>query len=390
MALKGKLISGNVRELRYNPGEADGLAQRYRYDADNRLTHAYARFGPVASTAARPGDLVEFDRHARYRYYAHGPLARLELGDDLVQGLDYRYTLQGWIKGVNDADPADQGQAPESSLLALAMATNAGTPDGLAGDMALGNVSRYTPRDAFDYGLAYYPEDYRAVGGDASGRTATTTATNGLYNGNVAAMRTSVPLRGDGTGAAAQALRRRPLAFDYRYDQLHRIRAADAPGTGLATSYTYDPHGNLQTLIRSDLSGALVDSLAYTYGDVNGPNRLSRLRDMSAGAGGVKPGIDNNFRYDERGNLTEDALGNEYIRWNGYGKVVYKTLRQASYQTIAYAYDAQGNRLSKAVLKNAGDNVETTVHVRDASGTILRTYEDEVEAICRWRGIMEI
>ncbi len=84
------LISGNVRELRYNPGEADGLAQRYRYDADDRLTHAYARFGPAASTAARPGDLVDFDRHARYRYYAHGPLARLELGDDAIQGLGGR------------------------------------------------------------------------------------------------------------------------------------------------------------------------------------------------------------------------------------------------------------------------------------------------------------
>lgn len=36
-------------------------------------------------------------------YYPHGPLARVEYGnaDNKVQGIDYAYTLQGWIKGIN-------------------------------------------------------------------------------------------------------------------------------------------------------------------------------------------------------------------------------------------------------------------------------------------------
>lgn len=33
----------------------------------------------------------------------HGPLARVELGENQVQGLDYAYTLQGWLKGLNSA-----------------------------------------------------------------------------------------------------------------------------------------------------------------------------------------------------------------------------------------------------------------------------------------------
>jgi hypothetical protein len=29
------------------------------------------------------------------------PLQRVELGEHLVQGTDYAYTLQGWLKGIN-------------------------------------------------------------------------------------------------------------------------------------------------------------------------------------------------------------------------------------------------------------------------------------------------
>ncbi len=37
-----------------------------------------------------------------YRYYLHGPLAREELGERKVQGIDYAYTLQGWLKGMSN------------------------------------------------------------------------------------------------------------------------------------------------------------------------------------------------------------------------------------------------------------------------------------------------
>ena len=56
-----------------------------------------------------------WDREASYSYYAHGPLQRTELGNQNVQGLDYVYTLQGWLKGVNaisldsEHDPGGDG-----------------------------------------------------------------------------------------------------------------------------------------------------------------------------------------------------------------------------------------------------------------------------------------
>lgn len=40
-------------------------------------------------------------KDARYSYYKHGPLARSILGELQVQGIDYAYSLQGWLKGVN-------------------------------------------------------------------------------------------------------------------------------------------------------------------------------------------------------------------------------------------------------------------------------------------------
>ncbi len=58
-------------------------------------------------------------------------------------------------------------------------------------------------------------------------------------------MPTAVPLPGDGAGAAARCLRRRPLAYDYRYDQLHRIKSFRARGAGLSADYAYDANGKL-------------------------------------------------------------------------------------------------------------------------------------------------
>ena len=84
------LVSGNVHQVTYQPGERDKYIHRYTYDADNRILEAYSS-----------KDSLVYDREAKYHYYQHGPLARRETGEWDVQGLDYAYTLHGWIKGVN-------------------------------------------------------------------------------------------------------------------------------------------------------------------------------------------------------------------------------------------------------------------------------------------------
>ncbi|MGC4102993.1 DUF6443 domain-containing protein [Ferruginibacter sp.] len=86
------LISGKVNEVAYQPGYADAFYHRYQYDAENKLTEVFTS-----------RDYAYWKREAKYSYYRHGPLARTVLGEPLmeVQGIDYAYTLQGWLKGVN-------------------------------------------------------------------------------------------------------------------------------------------------------------------------------------------------------------------------------------------------------------------------------------------------
>ncbi|MEM9981056.1 MAG: hypothetical protein AAF734_01090, partial [Bacteroidota bacterium] len=93
------LISGKVTQVRYNEGSQDQFFHRYRYDEDNRL---------VEVRTSRDGLL--WDKEALYDYYKHGPLKRLELGEDHLQGLDYVYTLHGWLKGINSPTGGNDNQ----------------------------------------------------------------------------------------------------------------------------------------------------------------------------------------------------------------------------------------------------------------------------------------
>jgi RHS repeat-associated protein len=94
------LISGKVNTVTYQPDyydvsgnlkhHIDRFYHQYEYDAENKLT--------LVRTSH---DGIIWEDDARYYYYKHGPLARTELGQQQVQGIDYAYTLQGWLKGVN-------------------------------------------------------------------------------------------------------------------------------------------------------------------------------------------------------------------------------------------------------------------------------------------------
>jgi len=125
------LISGKVNRMVYEPGLTDQMIHQYRYDAENRLTQVETS-----------RDSVIWQTDARYYYYKHGPLARMALGDQLVQGVDYAYTLQGWLKGVNSLamDPAKD----------------------MGGDGLSGGENQFVAKDAYGFNLNYYTGDYSA------------------------------------------------------------------------------------------------------------------------------------------------------------------------------------------------------------------------------------
>ncbi|MBN2776292.1 MAG: hypothetical protein JXR36_01535, partial [Bacteroidales bacterium] len=234
------LISGNVKKVSYQTGEPDQFHHRYWYDADNRIT--------LVETS---DDNINWQQDAKYFYYKHGPLARVELGNDKVQALDYAYTLQGWLKGVNSD------------------ALDASRDIGKDGDVNLTeiNPNQFVGADQFGFSLGYYQGDYTPVGGanaqflsNMAGSTFAT-AQVGLYNGNISHMVNSSRHVNNQIDVIS-------MGFAYQYDQLNRIRnmvtyeglenntwsSADSPTA--SSSYTYDKNGNLETLNRSNRNSA--------------------------------------------------------------------------------------------------------------------------------------
>ncbi|PSL46347.1 RHS repeat-associated protein [Chitinophaga niastensis] len=345
------LISGKVNLVSYQPGKADALYHRYEYDAVNRLTDVY-----ISTRSAYIGDKNVEEHESRYTYYKHGSLARQETGQNRVQGLDYAYTLQGWMKGVN------------STALNPAFDMN-GDGAGLAS------------RDAFGYSLSYYMGDYKAINAGvqpfaSAGGYLGSTVYKDLFNGNISSMHVSIK------GLQTQL-------YNYRYDQLNRLVSMDAykgfdslrnnwsaitPTNAYSERIVYDANGNIQTYRRDGRADKpAMDQLTYQYR--NGTNLLDYVKD-AVGDAAYSEDIDNqapgNYTYDAIGNLIKDFKeGINNIEWTLYGKI--KKITKADGSTIAYTYDVAGNRISKEV-RTKGKSVFTW-YARDAQGNTLSVYQ---------------
>lgn len=355
------LISGKVTQVSYQPGKQDELYHRYVYDAENRVTDVY-----TTHRRAFVGDRNVEEHDAGYSFYRHGPMARIELGSNKVQGLDYAYTLQGWLKGVNSTalNPTfDMGE------------------DGI-------NTSSLVARDAIGFSLNYYMGDYKTI--DATRlpfAVASLPGNKSLYNGNISNMH--VGIKGMET-----------MLYNYGYDQLHRLVNMNAfnnfdnnsnqwssitAAGKYSESITYDPNGNIQTYNRDgDKAGAeAMDRLQYTY--IAGTNKLDHVTDDVTDDARYATDIDGqaagNYDYDAIGNLTQDLKENiSRIEWTVYGKI--KRIEKNSGVNIDYTYDAAGNRISKTL---SGTGVTggpiTTWYAKDAQGNTLSTYTIKAGAI---------
>ncbi|GAB2700602.1 hypothetical protein GCM10027037_26820 [Mucilaginibacter koreensis] len=355
------LVSGKVNFVRYQQNATDQFYYAYKYDAENRLTEAWS--GTQALISPYTGSSLLADNRrldASYRYYLHGPLARVELGDvrGKVQGIDYAYTLQGWLKGVNS--------------------TAVITAKDMGGDGAA--LHPTIARDAYGYNLYYNSNDYSPV---AAGTPPFETQLPGqaafspLYNGNIAGASVNVPKLG------AQWNN-----YLYRYDQLNRLTALTVlrqsqAGGSLTLSaehnegFTYDGNGNILTAYRNGTatgSPLAMDNLSYSYNrDQFGRlqnNKLNYLTDQVP-AGNYNTDLDSqlpdNYKYDNIGNLTQDVqAGLTSVDWTVYGKI--RSITNSA-GTLNYSYDAGGNRVSKAT------SSLSTYYVRDAQGNPLAVYE---------------
>ena len=370
------LVSGNVNKVLYQDGQLDAFYHKYTYDADNRLLAVLTSI-----------DDLHYERDAEYFYYDHGPLARMELGEYKVQGTDYAYTLQGWLKGVNS-----------NSL-------DASRDIGKDGEDVASNNHVNVPEDVMGFTLGYFDGDYQAIGdtGDPLKRfeaiapsIAIGDAGNSLYNGNISNM---VTAQRDVDGSTMDII---PSVF--KYDQLNRITEAQRKNALDATTnswthvdrndyhsaYSYDGNGNLQTLDRNGSLGEVVgdelmDQLSYEYKP--GTNQLLRVTDAITDdpfdldiSNQPDP---NNYVYDAIGNLIEDKAEDiSEILWNTYGKIkeVNRGTPTNERPDLAFAYDAAGNRILKLAKPSADPATwKSTWYVRDAQGNVMAIYDDEFE-----------
>jgi len=191
---------------------------------------------------------VHWETDAEYQYYAHGPLARVLLGDQKVQAVDYAYTLQGWLKGVNSESVG-----------------NANT------DMGQDYTDNGIAKDVFGFSLNYYDGDYspiKATNPFVISEQNSKKNTSDLYNGNIKTMVTSL------TDTDQNPLT--TLQNNYKYDQLNRIKSYTGLNVGdyseaYSAQYSYDRNGNLETLSRSYNEGDTFDEFSYKYDQTSDP-----------------------------------------------------------------------------------------------------------------------
>jgi len=368
------LVSGNVLEVHYDETWGDQFHQRYSYDPDNRI---------VKVESSRDGEI--WDRDASYGYFDHGPLRRIELGEDKLQGIDYTYTIQGWIKGINHPglstfDPGGDG----------------------------GTGSKYAP-DEFGMVLGYYAGDFSRNYGathsqynsDATSPQVMNLSNNDLFNGNISTWTSMVAPTSSGGGPPM--VYTTPIAQAFRYDILNRITLSTfeqytgiwmpLPTNDYSTAYSYDPNGNIMTLMRNGNAtvGTAMDNLTYHY---MGTNRLMAINDgvlvdgytediSDQGIFPPPPPTPTNYEYDASGRLIADHAEGLTIFWNPYGKVdrVHKALGGVD-QTTTFLYNAAGNRVKKTVVTlqptGTGEG-EATYYVRDANEKVLAIYSENIE-----------
>ncbi|WP_295121516.1 RHS repeat-associated core domain-containing protein [uncultured Chitinophaga sp.] len=366
---KFDLASGKVNAVRLAPGSnasAENFYYSYEYDGENRVVLAKTGIGVVSVDGWEPA-LTK--NEASYAYYPHGALSRTKLGNQHIQGIDYAYTIHGWIKGVNgNYLSEDMGK------------------DGVAGE-----PTATIGKDVMAYSLDYFKDDYTSIGTNNAFKLQPGTDSRNLFNGNIT--RSTVALKNINSDLAA--------GYSYKYDQLNRLTTMrHHPLTNNGTAWgtmddaykediSYDANGNILSYDRNRGGGVAMDKLQYHYNRENGflkNNRLDYVND--AVAAGIN--IDDIKDLDGQSNYTYlyDKIGNliserdiDAITWTVYGKIRSITMTDGS--SLEYKYDASGNRVSKTSTK-AGV-VKTTWYLRDAQGNVLSVYDKTGAGNIIWR-----
>lgn len=294
----------------------------YTYDEVSRVVE-------VCSSDDSVGQKIQ---EAKFTYSANGQMKRLQLGN--AQGVDYQYNERDWLTHINNQN--------------------------LTGETTL-------PPDKFGQVIGY--NNVTDIGSSQSAAA--------QYSGNVSWMMYNT----SGLTHNGSSL----VGFTYSYDGANRLTSADFgyagadAGSWVATDaydvkkMRYDAVGNIDTLMRYNRYGNLMDHFKYTY--TGGTNRLASI--FNAVGSGTQT-----YQYDANGNVTSDS-------YRGLTGIAYDarnlpTSLNRPYSSMTFWYDGNGNRIRKADSEGSDD-----LYVLDANGQTLAVYKlDNWNAVLRFWNIL--
>lgn len=358
---------GNVKQVIFQKNlNTEKFTHQYTYDANSRLIKV--------ETAAGTNPFTE---DAQYNYNISGQLSRVRIGE-IVQGIDYVYTLGGALKSINHPSLETTKDPGKDGLT--------GTPN-----------ASVTP-DLFGITLDYFQGDYNRAGTNI----VTSPNITPNYSGNIMGSRWATkPMDGPSPPSTTTAQQKGYLYNYNRNNWLKDAKYGTTDNSGLITIPTpvspllekhseqdlqYDSNGNITKLKRTNGSGTIVDDLTYDY-TYAGTNRLNRVRDFVPNSPASLPDYDNdinplqnsgNYVYNVLGQLISNIQEKTHYVYNTQGLV--SEIRQGgttyatSTNVYKFYYNELGHRIRKEVYTATTTLQNTTYYVLDASGNAMAIY----------------
>jgi len=390
---------GNIQQLQYNPNQDDGYFYGYVYDLDNRLKSVYSSKEYISfNDDGFIQDFSHLKHHVSYFYSATGNLKREEFhGENAqgekakLQGIDYSYTAEGWLKYVNKGIDINEdiGQ------------------DGISG------VNVDFKKDIFGYELHYHDGDNFVNASNADFpleiQTAPENYFENQYNGNI-------------RGVSFYNKKISPLdngknyvTYGYQYDASNRLsgvlsgdfsvntrirRVGNGGILGLTYStitetwnsilwnrqnelavknLSYDPNGNIQTIQRYENDGELKNDLYYIYNETN-RNRLLSVKDE------VLSNVSKEYAsydYNSMGQKIEEDRGYSSkhpdikIEYDASGRIKKIKDLETDITLFHYYYDENGNRLGVVEYDEINKEKRYTWYAYEHSGNLISLYSGE-------------
>lgn len=314
---------------------AETFVHYYEYDLNGKLKAVYTNTTDNISNKIL---------HAKYVYGLTGALKRVEYGDKL-QGVDYVYTVDGKLKSINNANVGTNGANDPGKD---------GTGNGFA-------------KDVFSQNIEYYTNDFLRTGTSINSvqNVAAPPKYSGLVNG--IGWQTQKPNSVTGLDGVSMNV--------FNYDTKGQLLASTwgtpdysskvfnaLTNINQEKGLSYDNHGNLLKLQRTDGAGTLTNNFTYNY--EAGTNKLSSVTGYA------------NYTYDALGQLASQVKGTAgmYLDYDVTGKVttIYSDAAK-SVIMLSFVYDETGNR----VMKKDHRNNSVTWYSYDAVGTLLAIFESK-------------